>query len=255
MQAISVCIFLLIFTLKSYAGIPSRPEIQRLVNDFAQIFTTRETAKLEHILTAFDDSTSNQIVVITVKTLEGYSPAEYAYKIGQTWGIGSKDFNNGIVILIKPKQGFSQGELSIQVGYGLEGAIPDAYCKRIIEQKMIPHFKNGDYFSGTYAAVETLMALASGEISKERETKENLDNIADIIFIIILFALFIYLSYRKNGGSNDNHSNGNERKDILPFILWSILRSGRGGGNRGSGGGFGGFGGGSFGGGGASGKW
>ena len=163
----------------SYA-IPSRPDPQRLVNDLAQVFTSDQVSRLENTLVAFDDSTSNQIVVVTVKDLEGYDPSEYATRIGLDWGVGSEQFNNGIVLLVKPKTYDSAGQVFIAVGYGLEGAIPDAYAKRIIENELIPNFRLNDYYAGVEAACDVLMKLASGEISEPRGDDE------DPIFEIIM---------------------------------------------------------------------
>ena len=143
----AVCLLLLtVALLPVRAGIPARPQPQRLVNDLAGIFTSAQVRHLEQMLVAFDDSTSNQIAVVTVNDLEGYLPSEYAVRIGLDWGVGSQDFNNGIVVLVKPKTDDASGQVSIQVGYGLEGAIPDVYAKRIIDNQMIPHFRSGDYF-------------------------------------------------------------------------------------------------------------
>ena len=116
-------------------AVPSRPSPARLVNDLAGLFTDVQEAEMERMLVAFDDSTSNQITVVTVKDLEGYEASEYATRIGLDWGVGSEKFDNGVVILVKPKTS-SSGEVFIAVGYGLEGAVPDAYAKRIIENVM-----------------------------------------------------------------------------------------------------------------------
>ena len=128
---------LLIMAYTVCNAIPPRPVPPRLVNDFAGIFTARETLHLEQMLTAFDDSTSNQIAVITTTDLEGLTPAEYATRTGLEWGIGSEKYDNGIVVLVKPKTYSSNGQVNISVGYGLEGAIPDAYAKRIIDNEMM----------------------------------------------------------------------------------------------------------------------
>ena len=145
---IRLSMVLLMTVALSVMAVPSRPVPQRLVNDYAGLFTWEEKAHLEQALVAFDDSTSNQITVVTVNDLEGYEPAEYATRIGLDWQVGSADFDNGVVVLVKPKTDDSDGQVFIAVGYGLEGAIPDAYAKRIIENEMIPHFREGDYFGG-----------------------------------------------------------------------------------------------------------
>ncbi|MDE5732078.1 MAG: TPM domain-containing protein [Bacteroidales bacterium] len=231
------------------SAIPGKPVPERLVNDFAGLFTASETAALERVLTAFDDSTSNQIAVVTVNDLEGYEPAEYATRIGIGWQVGSKDFNNGIVILVKPKDS-SPGKVFIAVGYGLEGAIPDAYAKRIIDSEMIPRFAANDYFGGVSAGCAVLMKLASGEISEPRGHEDE-----DIpwqigLVLALLFVIIILWIAKKNGGDGPNR--GRRR-----VIYTGPIITGRGhgfGGGHGSGG-FGGFGGGSFGGGGAGGSW
>ncbi|MBQ5643083.1 MAG: TPM domain-containing protein [Bacteroidales bacterium] len=240
----------------SYA-IPSRPDPQRLVNDLAQVFTSDQVSRLENTLVAFDDSTSNQIVVVTVKDLEGYDPSEYATRIGLDWGVGSAQFNNGIVLLVKPKTYDSAGQVFIAVGYGLEGAIPDAYAKRIIENELIPNFRLNDYYAGVEAACDVLMKLASGEISEPRGEEED-DALLEIIATLLFIGLLIFIFIIAIGQNDDNgHSSGGGRRTIY---VGPIITSGRsyGGGSSfggGFGGGFGGFGGGSFGGGGAGGSW
>lgn len=253
------------------AAIPSPPSPPRLVNDFAGVFTPRQAGYLENVLTAFDDSTSNQITVVTVNNLEGYTASEYATRIGLDWKVGSEKFDNGVVLLIKPKTQDSGGQVAISVGYGLEGAIPDAYAKRIIDNELIPRFMQDDYFSGTAAACDVLMKLASGEISEPREAGD--DDIGGFI-AIGLFLFFVILvsivaaTFRKGnnngrgGGGSGTRTDGGDIFDAI--IIGSLLGSGHrggsswggsGGGFGGFGGGFGGFGGGSFGGGGASGSW
>lgn len=235
----------------SYA-IPGRPVPERLVNDFAGLFTPAERTALERVLVAFDDSTSNQIAVVTVKDLEGYEPADYATRIGIDWKVGSKDFNNGIVILVKPKDS-SAGKVFIAVGYGLEGAIPDAYAKRIIDSEMIPRFAADDYFGGVAAGCEVLMKLASGEISEPRDY-----DIGDlplyVVIILLAIIVLIILIAKKNGGGGHGQSNRGRRIYTGPVITVGPT-FGRGSHGGGFGGGFGGFGGGSFGGGGAGGSW
>lgn len=255
-------------------AIPTKPSVPRLVNDFAGIFSKSQADALESFLVAFDDSTSNQILVVTVNDLEGEDPNHYAYEIGEKWGVGSKDFNNGVVVLVKPKND-KKGEVAIQVGYGLEGAIPDIYCKRIIENDMIPHFRNNDYYQGVTSAVENLAALASGEISKPREKEEGsifdyfkmyFGSIVLLLFIIFVIIKLLFGDRGGNGGGRNRRVVDDD--DIVRDILFGqVIGSMLGGGTRGrggsggsfgggfGGGGFGGFGGGSFGGGGASGSW
>ena len=249
----------------SATAIPSRPEPARLVNDLADLFTAEQEEGLEKMLVAFDDSTSNQIAVVTVPDLEGYSSSEYATRIGLEWGVGSAKFDNGVVVLVKPKN-TSSGQVFIAVGYGLEGAIPDAYAKRIINDRMIPHFMGNDYFSGVEEACEMLMKLASGEISEMRDTEEG-DEIAAIIatMFILFIILVVIVLVSKDNNSRGGRGNGGRNVFRGPVITigddfggWNPTRGcGFGGGSCGGGGfgGVGGFGGGSFGGGGAGGSW
>lgn len=240
-------------------AIPSRPVPQRLVNDFAGILTPSQRNMLETRLVAFDDSTSNQIAVVTVNDLEGCSPAEFGTEIGLQWKVGSEKFDNGIVVVVKPKSGNSSGQVNISVGYGLEGAIPDSYAKRIIDNEMIPSFMNNDYYTGINDACTVLMKLASGEISEPGQDGGT-GVAAGIIFSIIF--LIVMISVITSAGNGRNNGGGRRYQDDDGFlkgvIIGSILgnsggRDYPGGGS--FGGGFGGFGGGSFGGGGASGSW
>jgi uncharacterized protein len=240
----------------SYA-VPSRPSPQRLVNDLAKIFTPDQVSRLENTLVAFDDSTSNQIVVVTVNDLEGYDASEYATRIGLNWGVGSEQFNNGIVLLVKPKTYDSAGQVFIAVGYGLEGAIPDAYAKRIIENELIPNFRINDYYAGVEAACDVLMKLASGEISEPRGADEE-DAFFEMIITLFVIGLLIFcIIIVVSQGNNNDHNSGGGRRTIYVGPIITSGRSYGGGSSFGSGfgGGFGGFGGGSFGGGGAGGSW
>lgn len=247
-----------ILTAFSVSAIPPRPVPERLVNDFANVLTSSQVMALESWLVAFDDSTSNQIAVITINDLEGYDSNFYASEIGTKWGVGGVK-NNGIVLLVKPKTARESGDVAIQVGYGLEGAIPDAYCKRIIESFIIPEFRNGDYCAGICAGVEKLAALASGEISEPRDRGSD-DGVFELIFgILIIIGLMLFLiglAANKTGGNDGGNGMGGNGGGRGPRVIIMPGQSHRGGsGFGGSSGGFGGFGGGSFGGGGASGKW
>lgn len=244
-------------SLQTASAVPSRPDPPRLVNDMAGLFSSWQAEGLEQMLVAFDDSTSNQIAVITTSDLEGYDISEYATRIGIEWQVGSAEFNNGIVIVIKPKTDDSYGEVFIAVGYGLEGAIPDAYAKRIINNEMIPNFQTGDYYQGVVCACDILMKLASGEISEMRDDDDGVipSIIATICLIILIVIIFSAISGNNNPGKGNGGSGGGHvyRGPIITgghSSNWGSF-----GGSGGFGGGFGGFGGGSFGGGGAGGRW
>ncbi len=249
------------------AQVPERPQPPRLVNDFAHLFTLEQANTMEQTLVAFADSTSNQIAVVTVPELYGMDKAQLAYSIGEQWGVGQEKFDNGVVILIKPKIGNSRGEVFIATGYGLEGVLTDAICRRIIEQKMIPSFRYNDYYAGTVNALNLILPLAAGEISTDEfaASEESGSPIGALVFLFFIILVFVVLlisggqngSQNMGGGGRNNH--GPSATEL--FILGSILSGGgsrRGSGGFGGGfggGGFGGFGGGSFGGGGAGGSW
>lgn len=253
---------LLTLSVPTADAIPSRPSPPRLVNDLAGLFTPHQAAELERILVSFDDTTSNQIAVVTTPDLEGYEIGEYAVRIGLDWQVGSEKFDNGLVIVVKPKTASSRGDVSIAVGYGLEGSIPDAYCSRIINEVMIPQFKVNDYAGGIYAACDILMKLASGEISelRERNDDDDISVFAVFLMFLIIFSIIVIIAL---GSNNDNNNNGRTGRRDGPIIFtsgtpyggWGSSHGGRSFGGGGSFGGFGGFGGGSFGGGGASGSW
>lgn len=223
----------------------------RLVNDFAQIFSPEEQEALEQKLLAYNDSTSTQIYVVTISDLQGYDASDFAFRLGDKWGIGQKSKDNGAVILVKPKTADSNGQAFIATGYGLEARINDAYAGRIIRNKMIPHFKEDDYFSGVNAAVDEMIARLSGEFSADEEESDNMP----IWVIILLILIIIVVISVSSGGDQHIGGNRNRRSGGTIFFPTSGGNSGWGGGFGGFGGGFGGGGGGSFGGGGAGGRW
>ena len=260
-----VFIFLFASLQAETQDIPPRPDPPRLVNDLANILSPQQQQALESKLSYFNDTTSNQITIVTFQSLNGYDPAMFAYEIGEKWKVGQKDFDNGIVVLVKPKYGNRDpGQAYIAVGYGLEPAIPDAIAKRIVENELLPYFRKNDYYNGLNKATNVLMKMAAGEISAEGYNKQTSGSpvvgFLPIIVILIIFLLIRSTRSRSYGVGN--------RGSSLPFwtALWlgsSMNRShggswnnfSGGGSGFGGGGGFGGFGGGSFGGGGAGGSW
>src|SRR5690554_5381733 len=135
-------VFLFVAALSLKAEIPNRPNPPRLVNDFAGILKNNEAAALENKLSQFAKETSTQIVIVTVADLDDYDPGDYAVRLGEKWGVGQKNSNNGLVILVKPKTGNDLGRIFIATGYGLEGVLPDATVNgTIIDNEIIPMFK------------------------------------------------------------------------------------------------------------------
>lgn len=250
----------LLFGQPGNGDFPSPYNPPRLVNDYAEFLSESEYARLEQKLEQFARETSTQIAVIIVPSLHGYDKADYAFRLAEQWGIGQEGKNNGILILVKPKTADERGEVFIATGYGLEGAVPDAVAKRIVEADILPLFRAGKYFDGLDRATNTIMELTRGEYTADEylnRTASSTKSIAGIIFFLFVF-LFVFLGRVqrvRHAGISHN----------IPF--WTLLflagsgsRSNRGYFNNfssggGSFGGFGGFGGGSFGGGGAGGSW
>lgn len=226
--------------------ISKRPSPARLVNDFAGVLTPQQAAALEDKLVQYDKRTSNQVAVVLVNELEGKSVEDVALDIGRNWGVGNKEFNNGVVILAAIKD----RKIRIEVGYGLEGAVPDLTAGSIIDNRIKPNFKNANYYRGLDEAVDDIIKAAEGRYTAPAgygKKKKGLPIGTIIVIIIILIVIFgagpgggTYVSRGGWTGWTGGGGGGGG---------WS------GGGSSSGGGGFGGFGGGSFGGGGASGDW
>jgi Beta-propeller domains of methanol dehydrogenase type len=251
MQNFRKAIFLLLWVLSismQAQDIPEPMSPPRLVNDFAGIFSASQKDDLEKMLLAYNDSTSTQIYVVTLNDLQGYAASDYAFRLGEKWGVGQKEKNNGAVILIKPKVGNSRGDVFIAVGYGLEEKLNDARIGRIIDNYMLPYFRENDYYGGTRDAVLAMINYLSGQFQADESEGEDI-TAGDVIFFILMIILFIYLMNKINGNNKGNRSRGG---GFFPPIIGGGSR----GGSRGGGfGGFGGGGGGSFGGGGAGRSW
>lgn len=254
------------FTLSFFFGFAQNfPEKSNtLVTDQTHTLSAEQIARLEQKLVAFDDSTSNQIAVVIVKTVGDYDINEYALGLGRKWGIGGKSKNNGVILLVA----IGDRKMSIQTGYGLEGALPDIYTKRIIENDIKPYFKEGDYYSGIEAGTNAIISLTKGEYKNDQPQTKSKKNGrgagAGMIVIIIIVVIIFILGKRGGGGGGGQVISG---RGVAEGLLWGLLLGGSGRGGSGSsfgggfgggssgGGGFGGFGGGSFGGGGSSGSW
>lgn len=227
---------------------PMRPK--RIVNDFTQLFSTQQRQALEQKLRNFNDTSSTQIAVVTVPTLQGYDPNDYAQRLAEKWGVGQKGKDNGLLILIKPKSRTEKGQAAIAVGYGLEGVIPDAIASRIIRNEMIPEFQQNNYYRGVDKATDVLMQLAGREFTAEQYARKNGDGNGEVILIPILIIFLLPLFFRRRRG----YTTGSHGSGGIPPIFFGGGSNNFGSFSGGSGS-FGGFGGGSFGGGGASGSW
>ena len=258
LSRLTAVLLLCLTALSVTAQVPARPNPPKLVNDFAGILG--DCQWLEDSLEKIAMETSNQICVVTMNDFGDYDKAWMGYKIGQEWGVGNKTNRNGVVILNKPKTESSKGEAFIAVGHGLEGAITDATSTRIVNQEMIPYFKENDYLGGVWAGAKVVRDLAIGEYNEEDYAhQDDGEALLGLLLFIGFIVLFLYIAHKSNGGNNGNRNNRDTGTWGGPIIITHGSDWGRGGGSWGGGGsfggGWGGFGGGSFGGGGGGGSW
>jgi uncharacterized protein len=247
----------LLFANNSFAqNIIAKPNPPTLVTDVAGVLSPDQKQALEDKLVAIDDSSSNQIAVVIIPSLDGYPKEEYATKLFRDWGIGNKKTNNGVLLLIA----INDRQIRIEVGYGLEGAIPDITAINIIDNYIKPAFKAGNYYEGIDQATDNIAKAAVGEYKEARPKKtRSKSKGSGGLFLIILIIIFVVLRSGRGGGGS-NIGGGGFSDVATGMLLGSLLGGGgrHGGGgwsDGGGGGGFGGFGGGSSGGGGAGGSW
>ncbi len=260
----------LFLTVVSLSGqqLPERPHPPRLVNDLAGVLDKSIAVKINDELTAFARETSTQIAVVTISDLGGYDAGDYAFRLAEKWGIGQSEKDNGILVLVQPKTNDQRGQAFIATGYGLEGTVPDAVANRIVDEEMIPRFKQNDYASGIAAGVSVLMDITRGEYTAEgyMEKTRSAGGISGFAGIIIFLLIIFVTSLRGQKARRSSVGHDLSFWMLLTMMLggggrhsgsWGSFSSGTGsfGGGGSPGGGFGGFGGGGFGGGGAGGSW
>jgi uncharacterized protein len=222
--------------------IPTLPNPPKLVNDFVGVLSSSEIQSLESKLVSFDDTTSNQIAVVVVKTVEPSDMNTFATKLGREWGIGHDGKNNGIVVLWATED----RKVYIATGYGLEGGLPDAYAKRIVDRVIIPYFKESRFYEGLNEGTSAIMDYTSGEFEAEANEEFPLWGLLLIMLLIIIIIKAVSKGGKGGGGMMNRGSS-------MPYTTYTGWGSQSG--SLSGGGGFGGFGGGSFGGGGAGGGY
>ncbi|MEO5984413.1 MAG: TPM domain-containing protein, partial [Ferruginibacter sp.] len=205
---------------------PARPMPARLVNDYTGTLTPDQIYSLENKLVAFNDSTTTQIAVVIVATVGDYDINDYSVKLGRAWGIGGKENNNGVLLLIAK----NDRKLNIATGYGVEGALPDITGKHIIEDVIKPNFKGEDYYRGIYLGTDAIMSAVKGEYTAPPQThcKKKSSNFPFIILALILFLLVSGGGGRGRGGQF--MSRRGSRGLAGPLIWGSMLGGGGGGG-------------------------
>lgn len=241
---------------------PKDPSLQTSVYDYANLFNANEKKQLEEKLIHYADTTTTQIVVITVESLKGEDVSQLATKWGHTWGIGgtAKD-DNGVIILISK----NDRKIAINPGYGLEDRLTAGIGGEIIRNIIIPEFKAGSYYNGVDKGTNALFDVFKGKYKGTRKQNKQQQDFPFLPFIIIIVFILILASKNRRGGGNSGNSGGGGPSLLDVIILSNLGRNsggfggGFGGGSSGGGfggGGFGGgFGGGGFSGGGSSGSW
>lgn len=224
------------------------PQLTGRVVDGAGILKPEERAALEAKLKAHEDKTTDQVVVATVRSLEGYPIEDYANRLFRHWQLGQKDKDNGALLLVAPQE----RKVRIEVGYGLEGALTDALSKVIITTAVAPQFQKGNFAGGIDAGVDAMLSILTGDAEewhRRAEVREDDTTSVDpVIAFVILLILFFLISRMMGAGRARGVRRGRRGPWIVTTGGWP------GGGGWSGGGGFSG-GGGSSGGGGASGSW
>jgi uncharacterized protein len=263
--AVICCIMIGVASAKA-AVIRDKPDPPKLVNDYAKILTPEEVNTLEQKLEAYRDSTSNEIAIVIEPTIDNYDVFTYAQELFTKWGIGSKQNNNGALLLIVMDQHMAR----IHVGNGLEPVLTDGRCGEIIRQIITPSFKQQQYYDGITAALHAMTGFIGGEFNLKPKLNPEYSPRSFIIPVII-FLIFIALAIFSNFRTEKKIRNamlaygitylaarkllGLDRPSSIGGGGWGGFIGGGGFGGGGGGGGFGGFGGGGSGGGGSQGGW
>ncbi|MCX6291278.1 MAG: TPM domain-containing protein [Bacteroidetes bacterium] len=257
-----ICItysFFLIPFLSLADDFPAKPST--LVSDFTATLSEGERSSLEQKLVTFNDSTSTQIAIVIMRSVGNYDIADYSVQLFNKWKIGQEKKNNGVLILVAK----DDRKMWITTGYGIEGVLPDALCKRIVNNDIRPNFKAGNFYEGLDAATNSIMSIVKGEFTADDYMKRNSKEDNAPWFFLVLFGLIFFIVFVSKISKTKNYA----RQNNLGFwAAWALLNaasarsrgswggfSSGGGSWGGSGGGFGGFGGGGSGGGGAGGGW
>ena len=230
---------------------PIFPELTGRVVDDANLLSYPEEVAITADLKALEDKSSDQLVVVTLPSLQGYTIEDFGYQLGRRWGIGTAKWDNGVILAVAP----NERKVRIEVGRGLEGTLTDALSKIIIENAILPRFRDGDFAVGVKNGVRDIALVLTGDAA-EVEARAKARNDADDpmiawLFFIVWLAIWLWILYSiyRSVRYASRSGRGQSGSILVPGTGWS-----GGSGSGSSGGGFSG-GGGSFGGGGASGGW
>ena len=255
--------------LPAFAAEIKFPTLTGRVVDDAQLLTPQQEQALTDKLATLEQQTGDQLVVVTLPSLQDQEIEDFGYQLGRAWGIGQKENDGGALLIVAP----NERKVRIEVGYGLEGVLTDAYSSMIIRDDILPAFRTGDYAAGIIAGTDAIIAQLTADPAEAQARAAEAKTAASereapilpaIIIFLIFFFLFISLVGAAAGGKRRRGGKGD---GLTPILIWAaseaLKNQGRGGGRGGwgGGGGFGGGGGGfgggggGFGGGGASGGW
>jgi uncharacterized protein len=235
------------------------PQLTGRVVDDAGILDPATKAALEHKLAEFETKTTGQLVVVTLKSLQGTSIEDYGYQLGRYWGIGQKEKNTGALLIVAP----NERKVRIEVGYGFEGTLTDAVSRLIIENSILPRFRTNDFAGGINRGVDDIIQAVSVDAeewkARARQRPDDQPDLADVLtFLFLMVIVFIIISSIVRRSHQQVQADPRGRRGQRGPIILPMPGSWGGSDSWGSGGGFGGGfsgGGGSFGGGGASGSW
>ena len=249
LMPIAYCLLILLLFTVPYLSIAQKavPELwSQRIHDDAHILKQETIDSLEQRLKRYEDSTSNQIAILTVTSLDGEVLEEYSLKVAEAWKLGQKDKDNGVLLLIA----VDDHKMRIEVGHGLEGALTDAHSSRIIRNELTPNFRKSDYDAGLKAAVDAMIKSIGGEYSADGDGDEMSTNeILLLIGGILLFVFIIgYAFYKEFTTPSTGSTSGGSNSSSSVGSFSSSSRSSSGGSSFSGGGG-------SFGGGGSSGSW
>ncbi len=246
---------LLLWIAPAWAAEPDYPELTGRVVDDANLLSADDRAELDSELKALEDKSSDQVVVVTLPSLQGLTIEDYGYQLGRHWGIGTKEKDNGVLLIVAP----NERKVRIEVGRGLEPILTDAMSTVVINGAILPRFRTGDYAGGIKEGVKSVELVLTGDAAELAERVKGRHDADDpkidwlvVIFWTLIILWFIWVTWRSTQRSAYRRGSG---PIFIPGPGWG---GGSGGSDWGGGGvGGGGFsgGGGSFGGGGASGSW
>jgi len=191
--------FLLVPTILSFALALDVPPLRGRINDYATLIPADKARDLEERLARFEAETGHQIAVLTIPSLKGDSLEDFSIRVAEGWKIGKKGFDNGAILLVAR----DDRKLRIEVGYGLEGVMPDAIASRIIREVITPRFRSGDFAGGIEAGVDTMLKITKGETLPERTrpapspTASQGGSLITILMITAMLALFVGMTRRR----------------------------------------------------------